>query len=77
MTTVSIEVNLDDFNNDELIDEIESRGFHVVEDNPGNDHELLDDEVDWLQRHLLSLNMAYSDPDYVTVHRIYQKLLKK
>lgn len=41
--TVDVDVDLDEFDDDEIVDELEHRGYYVSKDNPSEDF----DREDW------------------------------
>lgn len=47
MSVITVEVGVDEFSNDDLIEELESRGFYVPEE-PFEDHGLDKYELEWL-----------------------------
>jgi hypothetical protein len=48
MAYATIEISLEEFNNDELIDELEERGYRVVEDDDYVPDDLIQEEVEFI-----------------------------
>jgi hypothetical protein len=67
---IDIDVNLDMFDDDDLIDEIESRGWHVSKD-ATKQNDLTDDEITAI---LERFQMAVPG---TTGYNIYEKLRKR
>ena len=47
MSVITVEVDIDEFSNDDLIEELESRGFYVHAE-PSEDQDLDKYELEWL-----------------------------
>jgi hypothetical protein len=71
MATMVVEVYLGDFDDDTLIDEIEHRGYRVVEDDDYTPGDLIQEEVDFI----LSTFSTYM-PGTIG-YDIYEKLRKR
>jgi hypothetical protein len=71
MATMVVEVYLGDFDDDTLIDEIEHRGYRVVEDDDYTPGDLIQEEVDFI----LATFSTYA-PGTMGYH-IYEKLRKR
>ena len=69
MAYVSVEVSLEEFDDQELIDELEERGYYVGEDEP--DEQLTEDEITAI---LERFQMAVPG---TTGYNIYEKLRKR
>jgi len=67
--TVDVDVDLDDFDDQELIDELEERGWYVSEDEPNE--QLTEDEITAI---LERFQMAVPG---TTGYNIYEKLRKR
>ena len=67
--TVDIDVELDEFDDQELIDELESRGLYVSEDDLDLTREEKDVILDMLSRAMVRLGSIE--------HEIYEKLRKR
>jgi hypothetical protein len=48
MAYTTIEINLEEFDDDELIDELEKRGYRVVEDDDYVPNDLIQEEVEFI-----------------------------
>jgi hypothetical protein len=71
MATMMVDVNLSDFDDDDLIDELEVRGYQVVEDDQYVPGELTSEEITViLDRFQMSLPGTIG-------HSIYEKLRKR
>jgi hypothetical protein len=71
MAYVTIDINLDEFDDDELIDELEGRDYKVLDATEVSDYELTKDEITAiLERFQMSL------PGTVG-YNIYEKLRKR
>lgn len=73
MAWVDVEVHLDDFDNDELIKEIEDRGYKVI-DEDDEYASLTSEECKWIRELILSSNLMPHTP---AANNIYEKLLKR
>ena len=71
MAYATIEINLEEFNDDELIDELEVRGYRVVEDDEYVPEDLIPDEID-----LITGVFSTYAPGTMGYH-IYEKLRKR
>jgi hypothetical protein len=71
MTYVTVDISLDCIDDDDLIDEIEHRGYHVVEDDEYTPGDLIPEEVDFI----LATFSTYA-PGTMGYH-IYEKLRKR
>ena len=71
MATMVVEVYLGDFDDDTLIDELEERGYRVVEDSVYVPEDLIQEEVDFI----LATFSTYA-PGTMGYH-IYEKLRKR
>jgi hypothetical protein len=71
MATMVVEVYLGDFDDDTLIDELEERGYRVVEDDDYTPGDLIQEEVDFI----LATFSTYA-PGTIG-HSIYEKLRKR
>lgn len=70
--TVDVEVDLKEFDDQELIDELEGRGWYVGEEKGWEpNEELTDDEINHI------LGEMFSSPPGTLGHSIYEKLRKK
>lgn len=71
MAYVTIDINLDEFDDDELIDELEGRDYKILDATEVSDYELTKDEITAiLERFQMSL------PGTVG-YNIYEKLRKR
>jgi hypothetical protein len=71
MAYATIEISLGEFNDDELIDEIEDRGYRVVEDDEYAPGDLIPEEVDFIVG-------TFSTYIPGTIgHSIYEKMRKR
>ena len=71
MAYTTIEINLEEFNDDELIDELEKRGYRVVEDSVYVPEGLIQEEIDFIVG-------TFSTYIPGTIgHSIYEKLRKR
>ena len=66
--------NIDDFEDQELIDELEKRGWWVSPEKHWEPFELTDDKKDWICEKILSENLDMTD---MTAKEIYDELRKK
>lgn len=71
MTRVTIEIDLDGFDDQELINEIEDRGYRVIEDNDYTPDDLIKEEI-WFIVELVEA----SKPGTMG-YNIYEKLRKR
>jgi hypothetical protein len=71
MTYVTVDISLDCIDDDDLIDEIEHRGYRVVEDDDHVPGDLIPEEVDFI----LSTFSTYM-PGTIG-HSIYEKMRKR
>lgn len=71
---VTVDVNLDDFDDQELIDELEGRGWWVSEEKHWEPLELTNDQKDWICEKIRSENLDVTD---MTAKEIYDELRKK
>jgi hypothetical protein len=71
MATMTVDVNLGDFEDDVLIDEIEHRGYRVVEDDEFAPGDLIPEEVEFI----VGTFSTYM-PGTIG-HSIYEKLRKR
>jgi hypothetical protein len=71
MTYVTVDISLDCIDDDDLIDEIEHRGYRVVEDDDYPPGDLIQEEVDFI----LATFSTYA-PGTMGYH-IYEKLRKR
>jgi hypothetical protein len=70
-TTVDVEVYLDEFREDELIEELESRGYRIIEDNDYVPEDLTKEEISVIVE-------VYKDHAPGTIgNSIYEKLRKR
>jgi predicted fused transcriptional regulator/phosphomethylpyrimidine kinase len=68
-----IQIDLDEFNDHELIDEIEARGYKVLDEERDFDDELEDEEKDWICQAIIK-HVDLLDPVAMSV---YEKLRKR
>jgi hypothetical protein len=71
MAYATIEINLEEFNDDELIDELEERGYRVVEDSVYVPEDLIQEEIDFI----VGTFSTYM-PGTIG-HSIYEKMRKR
>jgi hypothetical protein len=71
MAYTTIEINLEEFDDDELIDELEKRGYQVVEDSVYVPEELIQEEIDFI----VGTFSTYM-PGTIG-HSIYEKMRKR
>jgi hypothetical protein len=71
MAYTTIEISLRDIDDDDLIDEIEDRGYRVVEDDEYTPEDLIPDEIDFI----VGVFSTYM-PGTIG-HSIYEKLRKR
>jgi hypothetical protein len=71
MARMMVDVNLSDFDDDDLIDELEVRGYRVVEDDEYVPEDLIPDEID-----LITGVFSTYMPGTIG-HSIYEKLRKR
>ena len=71
MATMTVDVNLSDFIDEDLIDEIEDRGYRVVEDSVYVPEDLIQEEVEFIA----GVFSTYA-PGTMGYH-IYEKMRKR
>lgn len=69
MAYVTVDVELDEFNDDELVEELESRGYTVVEEEEVKKFEM----EDWK----LLLEIVDTVPETVYTRRVREKLMNQ
>lgn len=69
MAYIEVDVNLEDFEDQELIDELEERGYYVSEDEP--EEQLTREEKDVI------LDFVYRSKPGTIAYNIYEKLRKR
>jgi hypothetical protein len=71
---VTVDVDLDDFDDQELIDELEKRGWWVSPNTKWEPLELTDQQIDWICEKIMSENLDATD---MVAKDIYDELRKK
>jgi hypothetical protein len=67
-----IQIDLDEFHDQDLIDELEGRGYKVLDEERDFNSELEDEEKDWI----CQVIMKYVDLFDPTARSVYEKLKK-
>lgn len=67
MASINIDIDLNDFDDDEIVDELEARGYHVSKD---ENIDIFNDED-----FMLMLNLIDSVPETWEIRRLRDKLI--